>query len=260
MTAYNREKYISEATESVLSDSYTDFELIIVDDCSKDKTLEIARSFEMKDSRVRVYVNEKNLGDYPNRSKAASYANGKYIKYLDSDDFIYYHGLEVMVNSMERFPEAGFGMLSRGDYVSPYPKVLSPRETYLEHFDGYGHLNRAPGSAIINLKVFKELNGFSGRNLIGDVEFWFKIARAYPMVKICDDLYWPRSHDDQQKDSISGDKYDALRIEIVENALTNPQCPLTIEDIGFVIKLIKKNKWKTQFLKNLSKVKKIFYS
>src|SRR5260370_37746092 len=86
MTAYNREKYIAQAIESVLASTYTNFELIIVDDRSTDYSVEIARGYERKDKRVRVHVNEKNLGDYPNRNKAASYAVGKYIRYLDSDD------------------------------------------------------------------------------------------------------------------------------------------------------------------------------
>src|SRR5690348_3619706 len=67
MTAYNREKYISQAIESVLRSSLTNFELIIVDDVSKDRTVEIARNYAAKDNRVLVFVNEKNLGDYGNR-------------------------------------------------------------------------------------------------------------------------------------------------------------------------------------------------
>jgi glycosyltransferase involved in cell wall biosynthesis len=112
MTAYNRERYISEAIESVLNQSYKNFELIIVDDCSSDKTVEIAKQFELKDSRVKVYINNINLGDYPNRNKVASYATGKYLKYLDSDDVMYSYCLDVMVSAMERFPEAAFGLSS----------------------------------------------------------------------------------------------------------------------------------------------------
>src|SRR5690349_18425307 len=106
MTSYNREKYIAEAIESVLASSYKNFELIIVDDCSRDKTVAIAKEYAAKDGRVKVFVNEKNLGDYPNRNQAASYAKGKYIKFLDADDLIYHYGLDVMVNYMERFPQA----------------------------------------------------------------------------------------------------------------------------------------------------------
>jgi glycosyltransferase involved in cell wall biosynthesis len=256
MTAYNREKYIAEAIESVLASSYRNFELIIVDDGSGDRTVEIAKSFETRDPRVKVYVNEKNLGDYPNRNRAASYANGKYIKYLDSDDYLYPHGLEVMVSFMERFPEAGFGIMSRGDYESPYPKMLSPKQTFLEHFNGYGHLNRAPGSGIINLRIFRELGGFSGRNVIGDVEFWFDIARTYPMVKIVDDLYWPRTHGNQQKDTVTTIKYADMRQEIVEKAFAHPGCPLTAEEILQVRKKIKKSSRRDRLFLFLSGVRK----
>ena len=71
MTAYNREKYIAEAIESVLASTFQDFELIIVDDCSRDHTVEIVRRYT-SDPRLQVHVNEKNLGDYPNRNRAAS--------------------------------------------------------------------------------------------------------------------------------------------------------------------------------------------
>jgi glycosyltransferase involved in cell wall biosynthesis len=84
MTAYNREKYIAEAIESVLASSFTDFELIIVDDCSADSTVEIARPY-LHDKRVQLHINEQNLGDYPNRNRAAELASGKYIKYLDCE-------------------------------------------------------------------------------------------------------------------------------------------------------------------------------
>jgi glycosyltransferase involved in cell wall biosynthesis len=65
MTAFNREKYIGYAIESVLASTYEDFELIIVDDCSTDSTVQIARRYELKDSRIKVFENTVNLGDYP---------------------------------------------------------------------------------------------------------------------------------------------------------------------------------------------------
>ncbi|MEJ0081053.1 MAG: glycosyltransferase family A protein [Puia sp.] len=95
MTCYNREKYIGEAIESVLASSYSNLELIIVDDHSSDDTVNIGRAYAEKDNRVNVYLNEKNLGDYPNRNKAASYARGEFLKYVDSDDYIYPWGLGI---------------------------------------------------------------------------------------------------------------------------------------------------------------------
>ncbi|WP_315819845.1 glycosyltransferase family 2 protein [Paraflavitalea speifideaquila] len=95
MTSYNRQQYIGEAIKSVLESTYKNFELIVVDDCSKDKTVELAKHYEAHDARVKVYVNEQNLGDYPNRNKAASYASGKYLKYVDADDTLYPWGDRV---------------------------------------------------------------------------------------------------------------------------------------------------------------------
>lgn len=231
MTAYNREKYIAEAIESVLTSSYTNFELIIVDDCSKDNTVNIAKGFVVKDNRVKVYVNEKNLGDYMNRNKAASYASGKYIKYLDSDDLIYPQGLQIMVNAMERFPNVGFGLASKVDNFVPFPILLSPEKIYWEHFNGFSHFDRAPGSSIILLSAFKNMKGFSGERMIGDLEFWLRIARNYSMVKFPFDLYWNRLHTGQEFQSeYAKNIYRSRTKEILKSAIEHQDCPLNEKD------------------------------
>src|SRR5678815_4561869 len=86
LTAYNREHYIAESIESVLAQSYGDFELIIVDDASSDRTAAIIESYARTDPRITMEVNDRNLGDYPNRRKAAGLARGRFLKYHDSDD------------------------------------------------------------------------------------------------------------------------------------------------------------------------------
>ena len=70
MTAFNREDYITEAIESVLSSTYKNIELIIVDDKSTDTTVKIIRQYQIKDERIKLFINEINIGDYPNRNKA----------------------------------------------------------------------------------------------------------------------------------------------------------------------------------------------
>src|SRR5690242_8840441 len=111
MTAFNRERYIGEAIESVLCSSYADFELVIVDDASSDHTVEIANKYAEEDKRIKVFVNEKNVGDYPNRNKAAQYSTGKYIKYVDSDDKLYREGLQNCIAWMEDAPEADWAII-----------------------------------------------------------------------------------------------------------------------------------------------------
>ncbi|MEO7534694.1 MAG: glycosyltransferase family A protein [Ferruginibacter sp.] len=230
-TSYNREEYLAEAIESVLASSFTDFEYIIVDDGSTENILAIAKYYEKVDSRIKVYVNEKNLGDYPNRNKAAGYAKGKYIKYLDTDDIMYRHCLEVMMYSMEKYPEAGFGLSAKGDEKEPYPVCISPREIYIEHFGDYGHFNRAPGSAIIKRQAFEEVGGFSGARYTGDIELWFTLAQKYSMVKFPLDLYWARSHNNQEKVMEKKTNKPETRKALIKKFLESPYCPIDAQEI-----------------------------
>ena len=84
MPSYNAEKYISAAIESVRKQTYSNWELIIVDDCSKDNTLEIVRGIQ--DERIRLYQNETNSGAAVSRNKALREARGEWIAFLDADD------------------------------------------------------------------------------------------------------------------------------------------------------------------------------
>ena len=228
MTAYNREKYIAEAIESVLASSYENFELVIVDDGSKDKTVAIAKAYANKDARIKLFINEKNLGDYPNRNQAAFHALGKYLKYLDSDDIIYPWGLEVMVSSMLKFPEAAFGLSSKSSDDRPFPICIGPKEIYIENFSGYNHFDRAPGSSIIKKETFDLLGGFSGKQYVGDQEFWYMISRYYKMVKFPTELYWNRLHEDQQgkSEQLVKNKVNKIRRGLVDDALAHPDLPL----------------------------------
>ena len=198
-TVYNRDKYLAACIDSVLASSYQDWELIIVDDVSSDASVAIARAYEQKDARIKLYVNEKNLGDYPNRNKAASYAKGKYLKYLDADDLIYPRGLEIMVHTMEQFSEAALGISQKvAEDIKPYPFVMHPKETFTREFLKRGVLGLGPTGTIIRRDVFEKLGGFTGTRYIGDTEMWYKLALAYPVVKMQDNLIFWRQHDDQE--------------------------------------------------------------
>lgn len=234
MTAYNREKYIDEAIESVLASSYPNLELIVVDDCSSDRTVEVARTYEAKDDRVKVYVNQKNLGDYPNRNMAASLAKGEYIKYVDSDDIMFPFCLKKMVTPMIQFPEAGYGICSVIDNNTPI--CTSPRETYLEHFGRFGHFDRSPGGAIIKKAAFDKVGGFSGIRQVGDFEFWLKIGCYYPMVKVPFDVYWVRDHEGQESRVNNNKEKLKMKVKVLKRTFAEEKVPLNEKEMAKVIK------------------------
>ena len=84
MPAYNAEKTLAQAIQSALSQTYENFELLIIDDCSTDSTGQLARSFH--DSRIRVLTNEKNSGACRTRHNGVAQARGQWLAFLDSDD------------------------------------------------------------------------------------------------------------------------------------------------------------------------------
>jgi glycosyltransferase involved in cell wall biosynthesis len=231
MTAFNREKYIAEAIESVLASTFKDFELVIVDDGSKDRTVEIARRY-LADPRVQLHLNEKNLGDYPNRNHAASLARGKYLKYIDADDMVYTHGLEVMVQMMEQFPDAGLGLASlEQDRARIYPFQLSPREAYRRHYFEQPLFDKAPLSAMIRADAFKSVGGFTGKRYVGDFEMWHILAARYPVVLMPQGVVWYRVHPEQEMQHNRNSKLIPFKyLSIACEQLLSPDCPLLPSD------------------------------
>lgn len=100
MPAYNAERFILDSIVSVLSQSHTNFELIIVDDCSSDKTYDLAFSMSKTDSRIRVFRNAINLGSAASRNFAINLSQGRFVAFLDADDLWFNNKLSVALDFM----------------------------------------------------------------------------------------------------------------------------------------------------------------
>lgn len=249
MTTFNREKYVAYAVESVLSSTYRNFELIIVDDGSKDNTVSIVKEIAARDKRVKVHINENNLGDYPNRNKAASYAQGKYLKYVDADDYIYPVGLQVLVSMMEQFPEAGYGLCSLPQNInSPFPILMSSVEAYSYHYNGPGLFHKAPLSSIIRTDVFREAGGFGNIRMAGDFEMWHRLSQKYPVLLMPEGVVWYREHDAQEVNSF--DAFITVYERIKYQYLLHDNCPLDKNTVNVILSNRKKGLYK-QLLKNV---------
>lgn len=106
MAVYNSENYLSKAINSILSQTYKDFELIIVDDASIDNSSRIINRFEKVDSRIIVIHNKKNLGIGKSRNIGMDKASGEYIAVMDSDDVSLDNRLQKQITYMKQNPDS----------------------------------------------------------------------------------------------------------------------------------------------------------
>jgi glycosyltransferase involved in cell wall biosynthesis len=104
MPVYNGEKYIEEAIESILAQTYIDFELIISDNASTDRTQEICQGYADHDERIRYYRNPTNLGAAPNYNRTFQLSSGEYFKWAEDDDLIATDFLVKCVEVLDQDP------------------------------------------------------------------------------------------------------------------------------------------------------------
>ncbi len=129
MPSYNAQRFIEEAINSVISQTISDWELIVIDDCSSDDTYTLACQLAQGDQRITVLKNEKNCGVSESRNRGINLSKGKYVAFLDSDDVWHSEKLERQLEKIKS-TDAGIcycsysiidtmGQKARADYVVP---------------------------------------------------------------------------------------------------------------------------------------------
>lgn len=132
LPVYNGEKYISESIESIINQTFEDFELIISDNSSIDRTEEICREFSDQDPRIRYYRNDKNIGLALNHNRTFELAKGKYFKWMHYDDLISSDYLEKCVKALNELPSVVLCYTREADVDEN--KELIGYESYLLDF------------------------------------------------------------------------------------------------------------------------------
>ena len=241
MTSYNREKYISESIESVLRQDHEDFEFIIVDDASDDTTWDIIQEYASRDNRIRAFKNANNLGDYPNRNLAASYATRKYIKYLDSDDLLSPGSLSHLVKMMELNPTIPIGLIGIGLGLDKFQNIiLDPENTFRQIFFRGKIIGCGPSYSIIRNDEFKKLGGFSKNRHLSDLELWLKVLSRFPVCLFDESLVYWRKHEHQEFTIGERTNYHLFNsFHIYFRALQNKNCPLSNTESSMAIRNLK---------------------
>lgn len=215
-TVYNIEKYIGECIESILAQSFTDFELIIINDCSTDNSLNIVNSYAEKDNRIRVINNEKNLGCGMGRKIGIENAKGDYTIFIDGDDYITPRFLErlydrmkkgdcdIVVNKVFLFNENG--LFENND------KFNLPSKEYITDFEKRHMMIIAVmpflNNNLINKKLWDKVV-YCDKNFCEDTQIFYKLNYfSCKTVYLEDDsetYYMYRKH--EKAITVSGEQY-----------------------------------------------------
>ena len=178
MSVHNNEKVVDRAVRSILDQSYTDFEFLIINDASTDNTPGILRSYQ--DERLRIINNEKNLGLTRSLNLGLEEAKGKYIARIDADDFSFPDRLEKQVDFLRRNPEfillgTSFNIVdSNNQTVKELIFDTSPEKLY---YDLFFQNMIAHSSAIFKLSEVLKTGGYDEDYIYAqDYALWLKLA------------------------------------------------------------------------------------
>ncbi|RVU63915.1 hypothetical protein BM74_12455 [Bacillus thuringiensis] len=187
---YNKEKYIARAIKSILNQTIQQFEIIIIDDGSKDKSCDIVRSF--KDSRIKL-IHQYHMGVSVARNRGIEMAQADIIAFLDADDEWKPTFLKTIFKLRKKYPDSGVYatcyeiILKNGKKIHPVLKNIpsSPWEGRISHYihSVLGDLPLISSAIAIPKSVFKNIGTFPiGSQLGEDQDMWFRIAQKYPII------------------------------------------------------------------------------
>ena len=299
LPVFNGEKYINKSIESVLNQSFMDFELIIINDGSNDNTLDVINSFS--DDRIKL-INQSNHGPGYSRNRGLEIASGEYIMFLDADDWFRDDALEIAYSEACKFNTdlTFFQMINYNDgevYENDWfnlktfdktfeNRTFTPDETPGSIFD----LSVGVCQKIYNHSFLKKINArFPEGIFFEDMPFFFYVyLKASKISIIKKHLYYRRKHDESITHVVDEKFLDTVRAgqilmdifiknnwyhvyayDLIAYKINGPRyalrdIPLKYKDKMFILiksdyESIKQSQYYDDFLKNLGPVKKKFF-
>lgn len=191
---YNGEKYMRKSIESVISQTYTNWELLIIDDCSTDSTPAIANGYAASDSRVHYFRNEVNLRLPKALNRGFSLANGDYLTWTSDDNYYYPDAIEIMKNALDEekkaFVFASCDVIDSEDNVI---EVISVNDSAKKTIVG---CNPVGACFMYTREVYESVGEYDPEmTLVEDLDYWQRICAKYEPVCISEKLYAYRWHD-----------------------------------------------------------------
>jgi len=196
---YNREKYIAQAIDSILAQTFTDFELLLIDDGSADSSVAIIRSYS--DPRIRLVCHATNSGVAAARNSAITHARGEYLAFLDSDDWAYPRRLAEQVAFLDRHPDyAAVGTWIEWMDTEGRPfgrtkrKPTSPEDIAALRLFQSGIENSA---SMARTRILREYGYQEDYDPSEDFDLWARVAAKYKLGTLSTVLVRRRQHPQQ---------------------------------------------------------------
>ena len=198
---FNGEKFIEKTIKSVLQQSYTDYELLIIDNCSTDKTINIVNSFS--DARINLIKNNQNIGLIGNWNRCLEYSKGKYIQFLCADDYLAKNCLEKKIEVFNKY--SNICLVFNSSYIiDANDEIIMKRRPFLNDrlFDGKKiayksfikrNLFGEPSNVMFKKDLIKEIGYFDSKLCYSvDWDYWIKISTKGKVYFINDYLMYYR--------------------------------------------------------------------
>lgn len=211
MPAYNAERFIEKAIKSILDQTYRNFELIIVDDCSADRTMSVAGKFA--DPRIKIYHNDHNRGIAYSRNLAIEMSNGKYIAIMDDDDISTVSRFQEQVQFLEQNEEIGIvggrvQSIDQDDNVIDEQKTVLTNPLYIKVnflFKCIFHNSEI----MFRKQIVDEFNIHYRDNCYGmeDFCFWIECSKKVKMTNLNGLMLKHRYHDATETARVKREEY-----------------------------------------------------
>ena len=193
LPVYNGEAFLDQAIKSVLNQDFKNFELVIVNDCSTDKSLEIAENYAISDKRIKIINNRRNSKLPKTLNVGHNASSGEYVTWISDDNILKNNFLQVLVNEIKGsntdIVYSNYDLINKeGDYIK---KVKPGNERDLIFGNTIG------ASFLYKRKVYEEIEGYKeDLYLLEDQDFWLRASRKFTFSYIDRNLYQYRIHED----------------------------------------------------------------
>lgn len=257
-TSYNHGKYLRQALDSILNQTFADFELIIIDDCSTDGSQAILKEYAYKDNRIRLVLNTVNSGSYVcSTNQGAALASTPFIIFAQCDDYAEPTQFEKLYNAITNNSVAV--AFSRSNMVGEEGEFLGTdlesRDNYFRRVYGRGGVvpkEKAFSSllkscmipnlsaAILRKDVFEQLNGFSKQYLVlADWDFWIRVSEKHDFYYIAEPLNNFRQHNNTIRSTVKEVRQWAERFNmfkgVIERDASHRRSALSNLALGWVL-------------------------